>query len=74
MVRGSRSLALEAWGLSPSFHPPGGAFSLFIFLINFLSVVLVFRIRDIGDLPVPAVTAAGALIALVLRGAAFRLR
>ena len=47
---GSRSLALEAWGLELS--------SFFIFLV--------FRIRDIGDLPVPAASPAAALVALIL--------
>ena len=56
-ARGSRSLALEAWGLELS--------SFFIFLV--------FRIRDIGDLPVPAASTAAALVALVLRGACLAL-
>ena len=34
---------------------------------------LVFRIRDIGDLPVPAASTVQALVALVLRRACLRL-
>ena len=41
MIASHSGLELDAWSLPlDAYHPPGGAFSLFNFLINLLNVVL----------------------------------
>ena len=59
--------ACELESLSVFFHPPGGAFSLFIFLISFFRIILMYFILNLLNIFRPARAAAAALIVLLRR-------